>query len=202
MDRANGSFNNWPMSGRFGYFATYVDRGGEHTMLAEARAVANADPTWLGYLASTCSAAQRPSKCARVQRCVSVASRARQQAHRGSSSDPAALVRAIETPSNGTYYAIVNTAMTTKRCANHDRRRGSDHRPRHRRGRRAPRDARLRARTARLAPRQHRADRRRCFDVRRFDRGPGFIGSATRPRPWIATHRARSLTRRARPAPR
>ncbi len=51
-DRASSSFKNWPMSGHFGYFVSDVERSTPYTMLVEVKGVANADPYWIGYLAS------------------------------------------------------------------------------------------------------------------------------------------------------
>ena len=52
-DQANSSFNNWPMSGHFGYFVSDMERSSPYTLLAEVRALANTDVNWLAYLSSS-----------------------------------------------------------------------------------------------------------------------------------------------------
>lgn len=115
-DRANGSFNNWPMSGRFGYFVSDVDRAGPHAMLAEARSVANGDPTYLGYLASSSFSRGEPEYVRAFHAAYLALPALASAVVAGASSDPAVVVRELRTPRSGTYYAVVNTAMETKRA--------------------------------------------------------------------------------------
>jgi hypothetical protein len=113
-DRAHGSFNAWPMSGRFGYFVSDVDRGGDHTMLAEARAVANGDPSFLGYLASSSFNRGAPEQMRAFNAAFLALPALPSRRLDGAASDAAVVVREIATPASGTWYAVVNTAMTAR----------------------------------------------------------------------------------------
>ena len=113
-DQANGSYHSWPMSGRFGYYVTDVDRGGDHTMLAEARAVAQGDPTYLGYLASNSFNRGAPELMRAFNAAFLALPALPSTRLDGAASDPAVVVREIRTPANGTYYGVVNTAMTAR----------------------------------------------------------------------------------------
>jgi hypothetical protein len=91
-----------------------VERGGPYSMMAEARAIANGDPRFLGSLdGNSCLKGfpqyVRPFYAAFVS-LPALPSTVLQDA----SSDPEVVVREIKTLNNGTYYAIVNTGFGSK----------------------------------------------------------------------------------------
>jgi hypothetical protein len=100
---------------KLGYFVADIERAGPYCMLAEARAVANGDPDFIGYLvglnfnrgfsayvrefnAAFLSLPALPSKVLG-----------------GAASDPEVVVRAIPAGKHGSYYAVVNTGLTAKK---------------------------------------------------------------------------------------
>lgn len=113
-DRAQGSFNNWPMSGRWGYMVSDVDRNGAFSMLAEARAVANGDPTSIGYLSSNSFNRGAPEIVRAFNAAFLALPALASRVVAGASTDPEVVVREITTPSSGTYYAVVNTSFASK----------------------------------------------------------------------------------------
>ncbi len=113
-DRAQSSFANWPMSGRWGYMVSDVDRNGAFAMLAEARAVANGDPTSIGYLSSNSYNRGAPEIVRAFNAAFLALPALESRVVSGASSDRDVVVREITTPSSGTFYAVVNTSFDSK----------------------------------------------------------------------------------------
>lgn len=100
---------------KLGYFVADVEYAGPACMMAEALAVANGDPTLLGYLIGSNFGRGFPQYVrefnANFLALPALASERLPQA----SADAEVVVRAIRTPKHGTYYAIVNTGWVAKK---------------------------------------------------------------------------------------
>ncbi len=97
-----------------GYFVSDVDRAGPHCMLAEARAMANGDPRYIGYLASASFSRGFPYYVRRFNTAFLSLPALPSTVLAGAASDGEVVVRRITTPAHGTYYAIVNTGLGSK----------------------------------------------------------------------------------------
>ena len=99
---------------KLGYFVADVERAGPACMQAEAVAMANGDPTMIGYLCGGNYARGFPQAVrdfhANFLALPALPSRRLAEA----SSDPAVVVRAIDTEKHGTYLAVVNTAWSAR----------------------------------------------------------------------------------------
>jgi hypothetical protein len=97
---------------KLGYFVTDMERSGPFCMMAEAVAFANGDPTMIGYLTSNSFSVGFPTYVRNFNvnflALPALPSRRVPQA----SDDPAIVVREIETPDHGTWYAAVNVSMS------------------------------------------------------------------------------------------
>jgi len=106
--------NENEMDDQTGYFVCDVERAGPYSMLAEARAVANGDPRYLGFLAGGTFNRGFPQYfrafVANFLALPALPSRVLE----GVASDPEVVVREIPTERHGTYYAMVNTSMSRK----------------------------------------------------------------------------------------
>lgn len=99
---------------KVGYDVADMEYAGPYCMMGEALAMANGDPTYIGYL--TGSAFERGfARYARNFNAAFLSLPALpSKVVKDASSDAKVVVRSIATPKNGTYLAIVNTAMTDK----------------------------------------------------------------------------------------
>lgn len=96
-----------------GYFVTDVERAGPYCLLAEARAVAYGDPTYLGFLASNTFNRGFP-QYVRTFTANYLALPALPSSVLGGAADsPQVIVRSIAAGEHGTYLAIVNVGMTS-----------------------------------------------------------------------------------------
>lgn len=97
-----------------GYFVCDVERAGPYSVLAEARAVANGDPRYIGFLAGGTFNRGFPQYfrafAANFLALPALPSRVLE----GATSDPEVVVREIPTQRHGNYYAIVNRGMARK----------------------------------------------------------------------------------------
>ena len=100
---------------RLGYFVADVERAGPYCMLAEARSVANGDPWYIGYLTGNSLNRGYPEYVRRFNRAFLALPALPSEVLKNACSDPDIVVRAVPTPANGTYYAVVNTALVAKR---------------------------------------------------------------------------------------
>ena len=97
-----------------GYFVADIEMAGPYCMLAEANAMANGDPTMIGYL-SGCNYGRGFPKYVRQFNANYLALPALpSRVLKGASSDPEVVVRVIETAEHGTYLAVVNTGLQPK----------------------------------------------------------------------------------------
>ena len=99
---------------KLGYFVADIERAGAACMQAEAVAVANGDPTLIGYLCGNNFGRGFPQAVrdfnANFLALPALPSRRLEAA----SSDPAVVVRTIDAGKHGTYVAVVNTAWTQR----------------------------------------------------------------------------------------
>jgi hypothetical protein len=98
---------------KLGYFVTDMERAGPYCMMAEAVAVANGDPNMIGYLTSNSLGVGFPKYVRNFNANFLALPALPSKLVPNASSNPAIIVRAIETPNHGTWYALVNTGMTT-----------------------------------------------------------------------------------------
>lgn len=97
-----------------GYFVSDVERAGPYCMLAEARAVANGDPTILGYLMANSYARGFPEYVRAFNAAFLALPALASTLVPAASPDPEVVVRIIKTPKDGTYLAVVNTGFASK----------------------------------------------------------------------------------------
>ena len=114
-DGQNPSSPEGPMSKKLGYFVSDVDRAGPYSMLAEARAVANGDPRFIGYLASSSFNRGFPEYTRAFDAAYLALPALPSTVVDGAASDAAIVVRKIETAKYGTYYAVASTALDAKK---------------------------------------------------------------------------------------
>lgn len=102
---------------KLGYFVADFERAGPACMMAEVLAVANGDPTMIGYLHGGNFGRGFPAYVrdfnANFLALPALPSERLQEA----SDDPDIVVRAIRTKEHGTWYAVVNTGWTAKSVA-------------------------------------------------------------------------------------
>ena len=109
-DRAKGP-SSLPFDGQVGYISVDADRAGPFVRLLEARAVAQADPTNLGYLCASSFSTGSPGYVRGFNQAFLSVPALPSAILKGASSDPEVVVREIPTPHHGTYYLVVNTSM-------------------------------------------------------------------------------------------
>ena len=98
-----------------GYFVCDVERAGPCCMMAEARAVANGDPFYFGSLTANTNNRGFPAYVRRFHAALLALPALPSQIVPNAASDPEVVVRAIKTPSHGTYLAVVNTGFDPKK---------------------------------------------------------------------------------------
>lgn len=98
---------------KLGYFVADMERAGPYCMMAEAVAVANGDPTMIGYLTSNSLGVGFPKYVRNFNANFLALPALPSKVVSNACSNPAVVVRAIETPKHGTWYAVVNTGVTT-----------------------------------------------------------------------------------------
>lgn len=99
------------------YFVCDFERTGPYCMLAEALAVANGDPTLLGYLVGTNYARGFPGPVREFNAHFLALPALPSQRLEAASNDPEIVVRRIQTREHGDWLAIVNTGLTRKATA-------------------------------------------------------------------------------------
>ena len=112
-DRNKGT-SNLPFDGQVGYVAVDCDRAGPHVRLLEARAIASADPTNLGYLCASSFSTGFPGHVRRFNQAYLAVPALPSTIVAQAASDSEVVVREIKTPRHGTYYMVVNTGMRSK----------------------------------------------------------------------------------------
>ncbi|MEI6515754.1 MAG: hypothetical protein WCO77_07245 [bacterium] len=94
---------------KLGYFVADVERAGPFCMQAEAVAMANGDPTMIGYLDSNNFGRGFPLYVRDFNANFLALPALPSKRIEGASSDPAVVVRAIDAGQNGIYLSVVNT---------------------------------------------------------------------------------------------
>jgi hypothetical protein len=112
-DRKKGA-SNLPFDGQVGYASVDCDRAGAHVRLLEARAIACADPTNLGYLCASSFSTGFPDRVRRFNEAFLAVPALPSKIVDGASTDPEVVVREIQTSRQGTYYLVVNPSMRSK----------------------------------------------------------------------------------------
>ncbi len=106
--------NETTMHKALGYFVSDVERAGPYAMLPEARAVANGDPTYLGYLAASAFNHGFPEYARPFFAAFLALPALPSTVVPGAASDPEVVVRSIPAKGHGTYLAVVNTGLAPK----------------------------------------------------------------------------------------
>ncbi|HWQ92677.1 MAG TPA: discoidin domain-containing protein [Clostridia bacterium] len=99
---------------KLGYFVADIERAGPHCMMAEAMAMANGDPRFIGYLVGLNYGRGFPKYVREFNRAFLALPALPSTRLDKASSDAQVVVRAIPTKEHGTYLAIVNAGMTDK----------------------------------------------------------------------------------------
>ena len=99
---------------KLGYFVADMERAGPHCMMAEAVAMANGDPTMIGYLSGGNFGRGFPRYVRNFNAAFLALPALPSKVMPGASSDAGVVVRTIDAGKHGTYVAVVNTAMTDK----------------------------------------------------------------------------------------
>ena len=99
---------------KLGYFVADIERAGPYCMMGEAMAMANGDPTEIGYLSGGNFGRGFPEYVRAFNTAFLSLPALPSRIVTGASSDPEIIVREIVTEGKGTYYALVNTGMKAK----------------------------------------------------------------------------------------
>jgi hypothetical protein len=99
---------------KLGYFVADIERAGPYCMMAEANAIANGDPTMLGYLHGSNYGRGFPQYVREFNAHYLALPALPSERLTDASDDKDIVVRAIRTQHHGTWLAIVNTALTAK----------------------------------------------------------------------------------------
>ncbi len=94
-----------------GYFVTDFEEAGPYSMLAEARALAYGDPRFIGYLSGNSFQRGFPAYARAFNRAFLALPAVPSTRLDGASKNKAVVVRSYPTAKNGTWFAVVNTAM-------------------------------------------------------------------------------------------
>ncbi len=97
-----------------GYFVADIERAGPYCMMAEAVAVANGDPTMIGYLAGCNFGRGFPSYVRRFNANFLALPALPSTVVADAAGDPEVVVRVIATPGDGKWFALVNTGKRGK----------------------------------------------------------------------------------------
>lgn len=99
---------------KLGYFCADVERAGPYCMMAEATAVAHGDPTMIGYLTGRTLARGFPIYVRRFNAAFLSLPALPSRRVGGACDDSQIVVRQIDAPGHGTYFAVVNLGMSDK----------------------------------------------------------------------------------------
>lgn len=100
---------------KLGYFVVDVERAGPYCMMSEAMAMANGDPTHLGYLLGLNLGRGFPEYVRNFNTAFLSLPALPSVRLSGAANDSEVVVRSINTDKYGTYFAVVNTGMTNKK---------------------------------------------------------------------------------------
>ncbi len=110
------SLNENVMDDKIGYFACDVEMAGAYSMLADARAVAYGNPRFIGYLLSNTLARGFPQYARDFNQAFLSLPALPGTLLSNSASDKEVIVRAIDAGKTGTYLAVVNTGLSSKKA--------------------------------------------------------------------------------------
>jgi len=99
---------------KLGYFVSDIERAGAYCMQAEAVAMANGDPTMIGYLTGSNFGRGFPLQVRDFNANFLALPALPSVRLEGAASDPAVTVRAIDAGRHGIYLAVVNTADSAR----------------------------------------------------------------------------------------
>ncbi len=99
---------------KVGYFVVDVERTGPYCMLAEARAMAYGDPSYIGYLVGNNFGRGFPEYCRAFNQAFLALPALPSKVVENAASDPEIVVRSIDARQHGTYLAVVNPSLTSK----------------------------------------------------------------------------------------
>jgi hypothetical protein len=99
---------------KLGYFVADIERAGACCMMAEAHAVANGDPTMLGYLLGGNFGRDFPQYVREFNANFLALPALPSERLPEACGDKEIVVRAIRTPGHGTYFAVVNTGFASQ----------------------------------------------------------------------------------------
>ena len=94
-----------------GYFIADFEEAGPYCVLAEARALANGDPRFIGYMTGNSMQRGFPQYVRAFNRAFLALPALPSVRLAGAASHPDVVVREIKTPKDGTWYAVINTGM-------------------------------------------------------------------------------------------
>jgi hypothetical protein len=100
---------------KLGYFVADIERAGPYCMQSEVVAVANGDPTMIGYLSGGNFGRGFPRYVRDFNANFLALPALPSRLLPGASSDPDVVVRMIQTAKHGTYFAVANTAVTLQK---------------------------------------------------------------------------------------
>lgn len=98
-----------------GYFVTDFEEAGPYCVLAEARALANGAPRFIGYLAANSFQRGFPEYVRAFNRAFLALPALPSEKVAGAAAAPEVVVRKIATPKDGNWYAVINTGLQTVR---------------------------------------------------------------------------------------
>jgi hypothetical protein len=100
--------------GPIGYFVSDMERTGPHCMAAEALAMANGDPRYMGYLVGNSFNCGFPQYVRNFNSAFLALPALPSKRLSDGASDSEVVVREIKTAKHGTYLAVVNTSLNAK----------------------------------------------------------------------------------------
>ncbi|MBM4156623.1 MAG: hypothetical protein FJ221_16595 [Lentisphaerae bacterium] len=98
---------------KLGYFVADIERAGPYCMMAEVQAVAAGDPTMIGYLSGGNFGRGFPEPVRRFNAAFLALPALPSRVVEGACDAPGVVVRRIDTPSNGTWFAVAHTGWKT-----------------------------------------------------------------------------------------
>jgi len=101
---------------KLGYFVCDIERAGPYCMLAEARAMAYGDPNYVGYLVGLNFNRGFPVYVRNFNSAYLALPALPSKVLSSGASDPEVVVRSIPTKDHGTYVAVVNVGLTSKKA--------------------------------------------------------------------------------------
>ncbi len=106
--------NEDEMDDTMGYFVVDVDRTRQHMMQAEILAMANGDPWYIGYLSGHNFNRGFPEYARRFNQAYLSLPALPSVIVEEASNDEAVVVRVIQTEKHGSWFSVINTAMTAR----------------------------------------------------------------------------------------